>query len=121
MSARELAFLQGEDRLKALTAAIALKVKTFEPGRPVLPGITPVALYGHTPGHVGYKIVSRGQSLFDMGDIVQSSIISLAKPDWTVRFDADKVGGARLRRTELQKLAAAHQRWSSLRTFRSRA
>jgi glyoxylase-like metal-dependent hydrolase (beta-lactamase superfamily II) len=108
MSANEWAWLQGQAQNKALVAAVAPQVKTFEPGQPILPGITPIALYGHTPGHVGYLIVSDGQSLEDIGDTAHSSIISLARPEWTVQFDGDKSVGATRRRAELARLAASH-------------
>jgi len=109
MSANEWAFTQGQADAHVLVTTIKSQVQTFEPGRPVLPGITPLALYGHTPGHVGYDIVSEGQRLLDLGDMVHSSIVSLAKPDWTIAWDADKAEGIQMRRRQLQRLAAAHE------------
>jgi glyoxylase-like metal-dependent hydrolase (beta-lactamase superfamily II) len=108
MSAREWTSMK-QDRWEAATArVIASQVKVFEPGAEVLPGITPIALSGHTPGHVGYEIVSGGQRLIDIGDVAHSSIISLAKPDWTIDFDQDRAAGAQTRRAELTRLANAH-------------
>src|SRR6185369_5237311 len=75
---------------------------------PVLPGITPIALYGHTPGHVGYEIVSRGARLEDIGDTAHSTIVNLAHPEWTGGMDLDQAAGAATRRRELQRLAASH-------------
>ena len=108
MSANEWTWLQGQARAKPLVDAITPQVKTFEPGMPVLPGVTPVALYGHTPGHVGYVITSEGKTLEDVGDLAHSSIISLARPAWTVQFDTDKDAGVATRSHELKRLAAAH-------------
>ena len=79
---------------------------TFTPDSPVLPGVTPVALPGHTPGHVGYMIVAGRNRLFDFGDTAHSSIVSLAKPDWKIEFDNDQDEGRATRRAELTKLAA---------------
>ncbi|MEO8811282.1 MAG: MBL fold metallo-hydrolase [Caulobacteraceae bacterium] len=110
MSAREWAWMKGKSANRALVAAIAPKVVTFAPGRPVLPGITPIALYGHTPGHVGYEIVSAGQRLEDIGDIAHSSIVSLARPDWADGFDEDRKAGETTRRAELARLAAGGER-----------
>lgn len=109
MSANEWAFLQRQRETAAMARTIARQVRTFQPGRPILPGITPVALYGHTPGHVGYEIASGGRTLFDIGDTAHSSIVSLARPDWLNDFDVDRSAGAAQRRATLQRLAASHR------------
>lgn len=110
MSAREWTFMQGNPALAKEVAAIKGQVRTFDPGHAVLPGIKTVALPGHTPGHTGYEIDSKGQRLLDIGDIAHSSIVSLAEPDWTIAWDSDKPEGVQTRRHELQRLAADHER-----------
>jgi glyoxylase-like metal-dependent hydrolase (beta-lactamase superfamily II) len=105
MSEREWAAIQADPRAKAQMAPVASRVETFEPGRPVLPGITPVALYGHTPGHTGYSITSEGKTLLDIGDVAHSAIVSLAKPGWAEGYDFDKVAGAAARLAILKPLA----------------
>ena len=109
MSAKEWAYMQSQAYLHAQASAIKAQVQTFEPGQPVLPGITPVALPGHTPGQVGYEIASQGNKLMDVGDMIHSSIISLAKPEWTTKWDSDAEEGVRTRRQELQQLATTHE------------
>ncbi len=109
MSTKEWAYMQSQAYLHAQASASKAQVQTFEPGRPVLPGITPVALPGHTPGQVGYEIVSQGSKLMDIGDVAHSSIISLAKPEWTIKWDSDTEEGVRTRRQELQQLATTQQ------------
>lgn len=108
ISAREWAWMPTTDGTKSLAAAIGSQVRTFEPGREILPGVTPIALYGHTAGHVGYQIVSQGRMIEDIGDIAHSSIVSLAKPDWIGHMDEDPKSAARTRRAELRRLAASH-------------
>jgi glyoxylase-like metal-dependent hydrolase (beta-lactamase superfamily II) len=105
MSAVEWAWLKTKS--PSLAATIGPKIVTFTPGSPVLPAVTPIALPGHTPGHVGYTIVSGRGRLIDIGDIAHSSIISLAKPEWKIQFDNDKDEGVSVRRAELKRLAAA--------------
>jgi glyoxylase-like metal-dependent hydrolase (beta-lactamase superfamily II) len=109
MSAKEWSFMQTEEGLSNEIPVIKVQVLTFETGQPVLPGITPVALPGHTPGQVGYEIVSKGQRLIDIGDVAHSAIISLSKPDWTLAWDADKEEAVRTRRKELLHLAITHE------------
>jgi glyoxylase-like metal-dependent hydrolase (beta-lactamase superfamily II) len=89
-----------------LVKTIAPHVKTFEPGAKIAPGITSVALDGHTPGHVGYEISSKGAKLLDIGDVAHSSIISLAKPDWTMGFDKDATLAKKTRQSTLAHLAS---------------
>jgi glyoxylase-like metal-dependent hydrolase (beta-lactamase superfamily II) len=69
---------------------VAAHVQTFEPGARVAPHITSVALAGHTPGHVGYEIVSGHARLLDVGDLVHSSVLSLVKPQWSMAFDNEQ-------------------------------
>jgi glyoxylase-like metal-dependent hydrolase (beta-lactamase superfamily II) len=109
ISAREWAWMRGQAETRALAAVVAAQVRTFEPGQLVLPGITAIALYGHTPGHVGYEIVSRGQRLEDIGDTAHSAIVSLARPDWTGGMDLDPPAAAANRRRTLERLAASDE------------
>jgi glyoxylase-like metal-dependent hydrolase (beta-lactamase superfamily II) len=103
LSATEWAWMQEKEADKA--KVLAPKVRTFEPGTPVAPGVTPLRTYGHTPGHVGFEIVSGGRRLVAIGDIAHSAIISLAKPAWTILFDTSDAEGRATRAAELARLA----------------
>jgi glyoxylase-like metal-dependent hydrolase (beta-lactamase superfamily II) len=107
MSTKEWAWAKSQD--PTLVKAIGSQVKTFEPGTPVLPAITAIAIDGHTPGHVGYEISSGGAKLLDIGDTAHSSIISLAKPDWTMGFDGNAALSKASRRATLTRLAKSHE------------
>ncbi|TPG43584.1 MBL fold metallo-hydrolase [Sphingomonas koreensis] len=110
LSAAEWAYMKGNDAAADIVKAVAGQVKPFAPGRAVLPGITPVALPGHTPGHVGYQIMSAGQRLMDIGDSAHSSIVSLAEPAWPIGYDGDKPQGEATRERLLKQLAVSHER-----------
>ncbi|OWW04460.1 MBL fold metallo-hydrolase [Rhizobium sp. R72] len=109
MSSPEWAFAQKNDQLAEVVKAIDGHVKTFKPGAEVVSGITSVGLKGHTPGHVGYEMVSGKEKLFDIGDTVHSSIISLARPDWPLGFDNDAAVGEETRIKTLKKLATSKE------------
>ncbi|MGB6356209.1 MAG: MBL fold metallo-hydrolase [Steroidobacteraceae bacterium] len=104
MASAEWAYMQKQGD-KDVVKTIADHVRTFEPGAQVAPGITAVNLPGHTPGHVGYEIVSGDSRLLDIGDMAHSSILSLEKPEWGVQFDSDPALGKTTRRTTLARLA----------------
>ncbi len=109
MSRPEWTFLQAHGDPQML-AAITSKVQPFDPGSEVVPGVRSVDLHGHTPGHSGYEITSGQDRLLDIGDTAHSAIVSLADPDWVMRYDGDAVQGRATRKAELAKLAASHER-----------
>lgn len=92
-----------QKKVPAVAATVAPRIRTFDPGATVAPGVVSVSLPGHTPGHVGYEIVSGHSRLLDMGDVAHSSIVSLARPQWNIGFDNDQALG---RETRSQTLAA---------------
>ncbi len=81
------------------------KVKTFEYGGPLFPGITPVASPGHTPGHTFYTIESKGQKLVFWGDIIHVAAVQLADPGITIQYDIDQKTAAAQRKKAFSEAA----------------
>lgn len=69
-------------------------------------GITGVAAFGHSPGHMVYSIESDGQRLMITADTANHFVWSLQRPDWEVRFDRDKAAAAATRRAVFGQIAA---------------
>jgi glyoxylase-like metal-dependent hydrolase (beta-lactamase superfamily II) len=65
-----------------------------------------MAAFGHTPGHMVYRLDSNGSGLVIFADLANHPVWSLARPDWEVRFDADKEAAAASRRRILGMIAA---------------
>jgi len=55
----------------------------------VFPGVTAMPLYGHTPGHTGYMVSSKGEQLLIWGDIVHIPDIQTRRPDVYMEPDVD--------------------------------
>ena len=55
----------------------------------IAPGVTAVPLPGHTPGHMGLRVASGGQTVMIWGDIIHAPAYQFSHPDWSVAFDAD--------------------------------
>lgn len=55
----------------------------------VFPGVTTMPLYGHTPGHTGYLVSSKGEQLLIWGDIVHIPDIQTRRPDVFMEPDTD--------------------------------
>ena len=68
---------------------LAEKATFIKAGGDVVPGITSVESFGHTPGHLCYHIESAGKGFLVFGDVTNHYVASLAKPDWHCAFDMD--------------------------------
>jgi glyoxylase-like metal-dependent hydrolase (beta-lactamase superfamily II) len=85
---------------------MAEKMTFIGDGGDVVTGITGLAAFGHSPGHMVYRLDSNGAGLVIFADLANHPVWSLARPDWEVRFDADKEAAAASRRRILGMIAA---------------
>ena len=76
-------------KARAVAAAYADRFEVFEGSPEVAPGITAVALPGHSPGHTGYRLRSGRDSLPIWGDIVHCPALQFSHPEAGMVFDAD--------------------------------
>jgi glyoxylase-like metal-dependent hydrolase (beta-lactamase superfamily II) len=109
MATAEWEWMKTQPGAADLVKAIDGHVEPFTPGTPIAPGVTPVTLGGHTPGHVGYEITSGKLRLLDIGDLAHSSVLSLRKPEWTMGFDSDAALAKTTRRATFARLAKEHE------------
>ena len=100
----------GSNRITDLMAKnvtpLADKMTFVEDGGSVVSGITAMAAFGHTPGHMTYMLESDGAQLVLTADLANHYIWSFANPDWHVSFDGDKDAATASRRRVLGMLAA---------------
>lgn len=76
-----------------------------EAGQDVCTGVTALAAFGHTPGHLAFHIESRGKRLLLWHDCVHNEVASLTRPDWHALFDMDKETGVATRKHILDMAA----------------
>jgi glyoxylase-like metal-dependent hydrolase (beta-lactamase superfamily II) len=94
------------ETFQAKVAPLAEKMSFLGDGGTVASGVTGMAAFGHTPGHMVYRLESGGQQLMICADFANHYVWSLAHPDWEVKFDMDKEAAAQTRRRLLDMLAA---------------
>ncbi len=94
------------DNFEAKVRPFADQFSFLGDGDAVTSGVTAMAAFGHTPGHMTYMIESEGQQLLLIADLANHYVWSLGYPDWEVRFDMDKEAAAATRRRVLGMLAA---------------
>ena len=75
------------------------KLVLFEPNDELLPGLVAWDLAGHTPGHCGFMLSSKGKKLMFIGDLLHGGLVQLPRPDIVVQYDIDpdKARAVRLR------------------------
>ena len=97
---------QDNDNFKNKVQPFAEQMTFLEPGGAVASGLTAMAAFGHTPGHMNYMVESDGTQIYLGADFANHYVWSLGHPDWEVKFDMDKAAAAATRRTVLDMLAA---------------
>jgi glyoxylase-like metal-dependent hydrolase (beta-lactamase superfamily II) len=96
----------GSDGFDTNVAPLNDRMTFLDDGGSVASGVTAMAAFGHTPGHMNYMLESDGQQLVIAADLANHYVWSLGYPDWEVLFDMDKAAAAATRRRILGMLAA---------------
>lgn len=100
-----------DDRSRSITQVAdaldeaALLNAVDEPGQ-VVPGVTTVAAYGHTPGPTAVRVSSGEDELIIVGDLTFSPV-QIHYPEWAFPFDVDKPAAATTRAEFFEMLADA--------------
>ena len=88
------------------TLGIWKNVTQIEDGKEVVPGITSVASYGHTPGHTSYLIASGKKQLMVLSDVTNIPALFVKNPGWHAAFDADAAAAEAVRRKLMDRAIA---------------
>jgi len=86
------------DLSKTVIKAYDNKIETLTSQQEIIPGVYPVALPGHTPGHAGFRVDDDDNSFIQMGDVLHAPNLQLADPNISVMFDIDLEDGMKSRK-----------------------
>ncbi|MEP4768540.1 MAG: MBL fold metallo-hydrolase [Roseibium sp.] len=78
----------------------------FAADKEILPGISSMALPGHTPGHSGFVFDSNGETLIVAGDIIHMAAYQFERPDWGIGFDIDPAKAVETRKKFFDQVAS---------------
>lgn len=95
----------GNDRFDGKVRPFADRMSFIGDGDSVVSGITGMAAFGYTPGHMAYMLDSGDEQVLLMADMANHYVWSLAYPEWEVRFDMDKEAAANTRKKVLAMVA----------------
>jgi glyoxylase-like metal-dependent hydrolase (beta-lactamase superfamily II) len=75
--------------VKKTFAGIESKVTKYDGGKEIAPGLTSIAVPGHTPGHMAFAVASGNSKVLIQSDVTNIPEFFLRNPDWHVMFDVD--------------------------------
>lgn len=81
------------------------RVKPFQPGAEVIPGVSSIAAHGHTPGHTIFRIADGDAQFMFLADVTNRPELMAPRPDWQIVFDFDGAMAAATRRRVLDMVA----------------
>jgi glyoxylase-like metal-dependent hydrolase (beta-lactamase superfamily II) len=116
LSAAEYEYFTKTQPNEGAVAALApygSRVVTFEPNqlgsefKSLLPGIAPIAAYGHTPGHTMYLLVDVTGKFLIWGDLLHLALVQFPIPEISVTYDMDPQRAAVVRRQVMDYAAGS--------------
>ncbi len=94
------------DVVAAKVTPQAEKMTFIEDGGEIASGVTGVAAFGHTPGHMAVMLESAGAQMVLTADLANHYVFAFAHPEWETSFDMDKAAATAARKNILGMLAA---------------
>ena len=95
---------EGVEDARRAVAPYRDRLRFVEPGA-AYPGVEAIPLPGHTPGHTGWRISSRGESLLIWGDVIHFPEIQFPRPEVGMIFDVGRALAIQTRRELLARCA----------------
>lgn len=96
---------QAKERARKLMDIYKGKIREFQFGEEILPGVTALDASGHTPGHTCYEIESGDDKMYIAGDIMHLAPVQLIRPELSSIYDIDPQKAAQSREDLLEKAA----------------
>lgn len=73
-----------------IVAPLEDRFRFLEDGEQIAPGVTAEAAFGHSAGHMMFRVESAGQQALIWADVANHYVFSVEHPDSKVGFDDDK-------------------------------
>jgi glyoxylase-like metal-dependent hydrolase (beta-lactamase superfamily II) len=87
-------------------AEVQKRLRTYEWGKEVIPGVLAVATPGHTPGHTSHIVTSGASTVYVQADVTHAPFLFARHPGWHAFYDHDPVAAEATRRKVYDMLAA---------------
>jgi glyoxylase-like metal-dependent hydrolase (beta-lactamase superfamily II) len=74
---------------RVFSGDVLKRVRTYEGGQDLVPGITAVSTFGHSAGHTSHVIASGADKVFVQGDVTHVPFLFVRNPGWHAMYDQD--------------------------------
>ena len=92
--------------IRRVFGALGNKVTQYDADKELVPGITSLATYGHTPGHTSHRVSSGGAQVVIQADVTAHvAELFTRNPGWHAMFDQDGAMAEQTRRKLYDMLA----------------
>jgi glyoxylase-like metal-dependent hydrolase (beta-lactamase superfamily II) len=91
---------------RRIFGAGGLEVRTYKDGEELAPGVTSIAAYGHSPGHMAFRVQSGSHGLLLLSDAAHLPFLFVRNPDWSPAADMDQAMARETRRRLLDQASA---------------
>ena len=91
---------------RVFNAEVMKRLRTYEWGKEVIPGITAVDTSGHTVGHTAHVLSSGSDKVFVQADVTHVPYLFARNPGWHAFYDQNPVAAEATRRKVYDMLVA---------------
>jgi glyoxylase-like metal-dependent hydrolase (beta-lactamase superfamily II) len=91
---------------RVFAGEVTKRLRTYEHGKEVVPGVTAVGTPGHTPGHTSFVVASGNGKVFVQSDVTHVPYLFVRHPGWHAFYDQDGAMAEATRRKVYDMLVA---------------
>ena len=95
---------------RVFNGEVMKRVRSYEWGKEVIPGVTAQGTPGHTIGHTSYVIASGPDTVYLQSDVTHVPFLFVRHPDWHAFYDQDGAMAEATRRKVYDMLVADRMR-----------
>jgi glyoxylase-like metal-dependent hydrolase (beta-lactamase superfamily II) len=91
---------------RVFASEVMKRLRTYEEGKEVVPGITAVGTHGHSAGHNSHIVASGSGKVYVQADVTHVPFLFVRNPGWHPMYDQDPVMAEATRRKVYDMLVA---------------
>jgi glyoxylase-like metal-dependent hydrolase (beta-lactamase superfamily II) len=91
---------------RVFAGEVMKRLRTYDEGKEVVPGITAVGTHGHTTGHNSHVVASGSSKVYVQADVTHVPFLFARNPGWHILYDQDPMMAEATRRKVYDMLVA---------------